>query len=699
MQLSDMQAYGAIFGSCIMIAVLILSLNKRRSLRPEYGLSDSQLRLNAIFRSALDPVVVTDSKGIILDWNNAAIACFGFNRDQAIGRDFTDLVLPERSRAAHRGVLTHYLATGDSSVLGKRAEIQALHLSGHEIPIELALGVSRGLDNPVFVAYLRNIESRLEAEANLKQALETAKAANLAKASFLAVMSHEMRTPLNGVIGCLDLLENTKLSSDQSSLVSTAIKSGEALLSQISDVLDFSKMEAGKLDLELAPFNVRELINSVTNILQSQAKTQNNIFQIAIDSDVPSWLMGDAMRLRQILLNFASNAVKFTVDGIITLEVKKLSDGFEDTQYIFSVIDTGIGISAESIKHLFKEFSMVDNSYKRPSGGTGLGLAISKILVTAMAGQTGVLSKIGYGSHFWFELPLETAGPIVEKSFVQGPEIIPPLRQTSLRILLVEDNLTNQMVAVRMLTAAGHNVETSVDGLEAVERVKNEDFDVIFMDISMPVMDGLEAAFLIRAMSEPKNKIPIIAMTANAVVGDRERFLDAGMSRYLSKPIRKSEILAALINVEIEVPKPQENLPDDVLNTLPLIEHSELSKLASELGVDILPIVLRQFIAEVKLRCPMANMAFLSRDFEGVRKATHALSGICATVGAQRLRSQAEAIEMGYGIMEEEVLASHLEQLNAVANKTIDAFNLEGLPFVAQQMRTGCGTIACHDQS
>ena len=674
---SDFETYEALLVAVLIIAILYFSQRKWRSSRPENVLNDSQLRLNAIFRSALDPIVVTDSKGIILDWNNAAIACFGFNRHQAIGRDFADVILPERSRTAHRRVLTHYLATGDSNLLGKRVEIQAVHLLGHEIPIELALGVSRGLENPVFVAYLRNIEKRLETDANLKQALETANAANLAKASFLAVMSHEMRTPLNGVIGCLDLLEQTKLSSDQSSLVATAIKSGEALLSQISDVLDFSKMEAGKLDLEIAPFNVSELINSVTNILQCQAKTQNNTFEVAIDNDVPSCLMGDAMRLRQILLNFASNAVKFTVDGIVTLKVKKVIGDVGQAQYCFSVIDTGIGISAESIKHLFKEFSMVDNSNRRSSGGTGLGLAISKILVTAMAGQTGVSSKIGYGSHFWFELPLETAEPIVEKSFVQAPEIRLLPSQKRLHILLVEDNLTNQMVAVRMLTAAGHNVETAVDGLEAVTRVQNEYFDVIFMDISMPVMDGLEAASHIRAMTEPKNKIPIIAMTANAVVGDRERFLEAGMSGYLSKPIRKSDILAAVIEFEAGVPQLPKSFLKDVPNTLPLIEHFELKKLANELGADILPVVLRQFIAEVELRCPMANQAFISRDFEGVRKATHALSGICATVGAQNLRCKAEAIEIGCGAMNEAVLASHLCQLSEVASKTIAAFKLE----------------------
>ncbi len=677
--LSVAQDYAGKFGLFLISSILFLIRHKWRFPKRENVLSDSQLRLNAIFRSALDPVVVTDSKGIILDWNNAAIACFGFNRDQAIGKDFADIILPERSRAAHRGVLTHYLATGDSSVLGKRVEIQALHLSGNEIPVELALGVSRGLDNPVFVAYLRNIEKRLEVEANLKQALETAMAANLAKASFLAVMSHEMRTPLNGVIGCLDLLEHTSLNSDQSGLVTTAIKSGEALLSQISDVLDFSKMEAGKLDLELAPFNVRELINSVATILASQAKAQNNSIQIAIDGDVPHWLLGDAMRLRQILLNFASNAVKFTTDGIVTLEVKKLSSDDISARYQFSVVDTGIGISPESIENLFKEFSMVDNSYKRRSGGTGLGLAISKILVTAMGGQTGVLSKIASGSHFWFELILETAEPIAKKSAIEAVEFIPQPKQNNLRILLAEDNLTNQMVAVRMLTAAGHSVETAIDGTEALAKVQNEEFDVIFMDISMPVMDGLEAAFLIRALPEPKNKIPIIAMTANAVLGDRERFLEAGMTRYLSKPIRKSDISAALVDIEIVGSTIEKTQADVITRNLSLIDNSEFDRLAEELGADILPIVLKQFIVEVELRCPMANQAFLQRDFEGVRKATHALSGICATVGAQQLRGLAEAIEVGYGEMEHEVLASRLQQLNEVAKLTVVAFNVQNL--------------------
>jgi len=187
----------------------------------------------------------------------------------------------------------------------------------------------------------------------------------------------------------------------------------------------------------------------------------------------------------------------------------------------------------------------------------------------------------------------------------------------------------------------------------------------------------LEAASHIRAMTEPKNKIPIIAMTANAVVGDRERFLEAGMSGYLSKPIRKSDILAAVIEFEAGVPQLLESFLKVVPNTLPLIEHFELKKLANELGADILPVVLRQFIAEVELRCPMANQAFISRDFEGVRKATHALSGICATVGAQNLRCKAEAIEIGCGAMNEAVLASHLCQLSEVASKTIAAFKLE----------------------
>ena len=231
------------------------------------------------------------------------------------------------------------------------------------------------------------------------------------------------------------------------------------------------------------------------------------------------------------------------------------------------------------------------------------------------------------------------------------------------------------MVAVRMLTAAGHSVETAVDGEEAFAKVKSGDFDVIYMDISMPVMDGLEAACLIRALPEPKNRVPIIAMTANAVVGDRERFLDAGMSRYLSKPIRKADILAALVDIKILDAKDQDASSRSIQVELPLIEDTELQKLAEELGADILPIVLRQFIAEVELRCPMANKAFFQRDLEGVRTATHALSGICATVGAQQLRSQAEAIEVGYGEMEEAVLASHLRRLNEVANCTIAALN------------------------
>ncbi len=310
-----------LFGS-LALATVVLFGQTRQLKRREEMLQESRARLSATTRSALDAVVVSDAEGIVIDWNDGATACFGYTRDQAIGASMSKLIIPERYREGHRKGMERYLATGEAHVIGKRIEINALHAKGHEFPVELALNVSKALSRPIFIAYLRDISSRREAESSLKAALETAQAATRSKANFLAVMSHEMRTPLNGVIGTLDLLERTALSRDQDMLVKTALASGEALLAQINDVLDFSKMEAGKLAFDLSPFAPEQLIRSVVEVLKSQAASKRNQLAVEIEDSVPEWVLGDPARLRQVLLNFGSNAVKFTKGGEITFTVR-----------------------------------------------------------------------------------------------------------------------------------------------------------------------------------------------------------------------------------------------------------------------------------------------------------------------------------------------------------------------------------------
>lgn len=528
----------------LFAAIWHLTVQTTKLKRRELLLTESRQRLAATTRSALDAVIVMQEDGTIVDWNNAAVTFFGYAQEFAIGKNMSELIIPERFREAHKNGMKKYLETGETNVIGKRIEIDALYSDGSEFPVELAINVAKDLDQKIFIAYLRDISQRKLAETELKKALALAKEANEAKANFLAIMSHEMRTPLNGVIGALDLLGRTKLSKHQTDLVDTAEQSGEALLAQISDVLDFSRMEAGKLELDLAPFDVRKLLTSIENILRTKITESFNVFEIISDPLLSNILIGDAKRLRQVLLNFASNAAKFTTQGKIVLKAGPVDDAKLGRAIEFSIADTGIGISPESILLLFKEFSMVDSSYHRQSEGTGLGLAISKRIVEAMKGTVGVESELGKGSRFWFRIVLEEGHTVIADKPLEHEKV--NVASTSLRILLVEDNITNQMVARQMLGNLNHNITIANDGKQAVEHARKTQFDLILMDISMPVMDGLEATRIIRSTGGMSAKTPIVAMTANAVAGDREKFLDAGMNDYVTKPIRQATLQACI---------------------------------------------------------------------------------------------------------------------------------------------------------
>lgn len=379
-------------------------------------------------------------------------------------------------------------------------------------------------------------------QAELESAMEAATAANKTKTQFLSTMSHEMRTPLNGVIGALDLLSRTVLAPDQKRLVETALFSGEALLVHINDVLDFSKMEAGKLELEPAPFDLPNLIETVLRIVEPQAAARDTKLTCKVSTDVPRVVVADAVRVRQILLNLAGNAAKFTHDGMISIDVQRIGGSDELPELEISVTDTGPGIPASKLSSMFQEFSILDASLARREGGTGLGLAICKRLVTAMGGTIGVDSEFGRGSRFWFRVAFAQGAMSETAATTDASANVDPQPIGHLKLLLVDDSTVNRMIGTQMLAATGHTVDTATNGVEAVAKASEQRYDVILMDISMPEMDGLEATQHIRRLGEPFRNVPIVALTANAVAGDRERFLEAGMNDYLTKPYRKADI-------------------------------------------------------------------------------------------------------------------------------------------------------------
>jgi signal transduction histidine kinase/ActR/RegA family two-component response regulator len=414
----------------------------------------------------------------------------------------------------------------------------------------------------------RVIQARLaDAKQQAEMHAQRAEAASRAKSDFLAMMSHEIRTPMNGVLGFANLLLETPLNEEQRDFVQSVQSSGDLLLTIINDVLDYSKIEAGRMTVECIDFNLRSLCDEVRTILRAAVAKRGLEMKFDYDASLPLRIQGDPLRIRQVLLNLTSNAVKFTERGTVRIEVSRLGE----SQLKVSVTDSGIGISEEQLNRMFVRFTQADSSTTRRYGGTGLGLAISKTLVELMSGTIGVSSEPGVGSTFWFTLPLAAALHAAEP--LRPAELPPPpaaparpseaaaveaaapssvargaARQGRDRLLLVEDNFVNQRVAVYMLTKLGYRVDVAVHGREAIDMLAKFAYDLVLMDCQMPEMDGFEAARTIRDRSSAvlDHDVPVVAMTANAFPEDRARALASGMNDFLAKPVDRSVLAATL---------------------------------------------------------------------------------------------------------------------------------------------------------
>jgi PAS domain S-box-containing protein len=670
--------------------------------RAERNLSATHRRLRALMEAL--PVGVSFSDDATcqrITGNRVALKQFEVRREDNLSASAPDPAAPGRQvRFFHAG-----RQMSDAELPLQRAVAENRVIEPIELEVELPSGrrwyaacsgaplwdadgrVIAGVAVTVDITDQKRMELAIQQAAkDLKAAKEAAEAANLAKSQFLANMSHELRTPMNAILGMIDVALPKAIDPTVIDCLQTAKGSADLLLILLNDLLDSAKIESGKLELEAAPFSLRRTLDQITRVLAVRASEKGLRFYCRLPEGIPDAVVGDRIRLQQVLLNLAGNAIKFTERGEVDivlrtaegkaegLEMRDRGSGndahatAESQQLIpnlqslipssipspsvtleFAVRDTGIGISPESLARLFKPFAQAEASTARRFGGTGLGLSISKSLVEMMGGRIWVESEPGQGSTFYFTIRLPLAGHLPAE--FDAPITIPETPRASLHILLVEDNPANQKLATYVLEDRGHRVELALDGCEAIAMAERDRYDVILMDVQMPGMDGLEATAILRNREPPHEHVPIIAMTAHAMRGDRERCLAAGMDGYLSKPVKARELIGLVENLaEGKVPpaEPGKTAADPAETSpsaAPIVFQPALALSRCADNPEMVRKMIQYFLDDVENLLPLMRAALDKGQLVEVGRYGHRMKGTVSYLGAEPAAQAAQRVE------------------------------------------------------
>jgi PAS domain S-box-containing protein len=615
------------------------------------ALEDTDRWKTSIFEAALEAVVGMDCEGRITEWNSKAESLFGWIAAEVIGKPLHEIIFPEEYREQHCQGLRAYREMGFGSTLNRRIEISAIRRDGLEFPVELAITPILSHQQLTFCAFIRDITARRQGELDLRRAKEAAEEANHAKSRFLANMSHEIRTPLNGILGFTELLRRKADRGDDDKrreFVETIERSGRHLLTVINDVLDLSKIEAGQITVDRVRCSPHEMIAEVVSILRVNAQEKGLSLNYSWDGDVPESIDSDPDRLRQILMNVVGNAIKFTEQGSVTIQVNLERDSDrERTLLKFKVKDSGVGISNDKLEVIFKPFVQADSSVTRLFGGTGLGLSISKRLCELLGGSIGVQSQPGLGSLFTFSIDAgrpqfgKSKIPITGDVIPSAPKCTTDEALHGKHILLVEDGQINRQLIEIVLRDAGMQVTLTENGKQGLEAALEQVFDAVLLDMQMPVMDGYTAATEMRAAGV---RYPIIALTAHAMSGDAEKCFQVGCSHYLSKPIEAERLLCTLASVMAY--NSAGGSPSAFEWSTRSASQVDVESLRSKLPIDrpLYRDIVRDYVNSLAGILESIETACREEDLLRLHELCHALKGSGGTAGIPALTVAAERL-------------------------------------------------------